>query len=160
MELNATLIGQLITFSLFVWFTMRFVWPPIRQAMQERAQKIAEGLEAAKRNHQLLADTQAQVAKQLLEAKQQAIKIHEQAHLRATQMIEEATDQANKKRKQILAKAQADSEYQLRAAQEQARIYYLKTVIALFEKIAPLYFNDTVQHHLIAQSLKELLEET
>jgi F-type H+-transporting ATPase subunit b len=159
MELNATLIGQLITFSLFVWFTMRFVWPPIRQAMQERAQKISEGLEAAKRNHQLLADTQEQIAKQLLEAKQQAIKIRQQANLRAAQIIEEATDQANKKRKQILAKAQADSESQLRAAQKQARAYYLETVIALFEKIAPLYFNNTVQHQLIAQSLKKL-EET
>ena len=61
MEINITLLGQLITFSVFVWFTMRFVWPPILQIMREREQRIADGLAAAERGQQALELAQVKV---------------------------------------------------------------------------------------------------
>ena len=89
MEINITLLGQLITFSVFVWFTMRFVWPPILQIMREREQRIADGLAAAERGQQALELAQVKVDEYLNVAKQQAAEIIEQANKRASQMAEE-----------------------------------------------------------------------
>ena len=69
MEINITLLGQLITFSVFVWFTMRFVWPPILQIMREREQRIADGLAAAERGQQALELAEVKVDEYLNVAK-------------------------------------------------------------------------------------------
>ncbi len=90
MEINITLLGQLITFSVFVWFTMRFVWPPLLKAMKEREQRIADGLAAAERGQQALELAQLKANEYLQKAKQEAADIIEQANKRATQLSEES----------------------------------------------------------------------
>ena len=86
MSINLILLGQAITFLLFVIFTMRFVWPPIIQAMQERQKKIADGLAAGARGEQELANAEIQIQQQIREARQQASEIIEKAYKRADQI--------------------------------------------------------------------------
>ena len=94
MSINATLIGQVIWFALFVFFCMKFVWPPIVGALNERKQKIAEGLSAADRAERDLELAQEKATANLKEAKDKAAEILDQANKRANQIVEEAKDQA------------------------------------------------------------------
>ena len=83
MNFNATLIGQTITFIVFVWFCMKYIWPPLMAALEERNARISEGLVAAQRGQQDLEDAQVKVTGSLNDAKQQAQEIINQAHKRA-----------------------------------------------------------------------------
>lgn len=110
MELNATLIGQMITFALLVIFTMKFVWPPLTKALQERQQKIAEGLAAAERGKHELELSQHKATEQLRDAKVQAAKIIEQADKRASHMIDEAKEKARHEGDRLLEVARGEIE--------------------------------------------------
>ena len=110
MNINLTLIGQSITFLIFVWFCMKFVWPFIRKAMDERTQQIAEGLSAAERAHRDLELAKDKVSSQLKDAKVEAASIIEQANRRAAQIIDEAKDRAREEGDRIKASAQAEIE--------------------------------------------------
>ncbi|PJD92380.1 MAG: F0F1 ATP synthase subunit B [Legionella sp.] len=94
MSINVTLIIQMLVFGCFVWFTMKFVWPPMQKALAERQSKIAEGLAAAERGRRELELAQHRVLDELKDAKHQANEIIEKASLRAAQIIEEAKEQA------------------------------------------------------------------
>ena len=94
MNINATILGQMIAFAFFVWFCMKYVWPPLTAALAERAKKIADGLEAAERAGKDLELAQERAAEQLREAKTEASGIIEQANKRASQIIDEAKEQA------------------------------------------------------------------
>ena len=106
MDINLTLLGQMITFAIFVWFTMKFVWPPIVKAMQERQDKIAAGLAAAEQGEHALQAAKQQVMAELTQAKSEAGKIIEQAHHRAVHMVEEAKNQARHEGERLLQLAQ------------------------------------------------------
>ena len=88
MNINATLIGQAIAFAVFVWFCMKFVWPPVTAALAERQKKIAEGLNAADKAQRDLESAHAQVGEELKAAKAQAAALIDQANKRANQMVE------------------------------------------------------------------------
>ncbi|WP_018953443.1 F0F1 ATP synthase subunit B [Thioalkalivibrio sulfidiphilus] len=121
MNINLTLLGQMITFGLLVWVTMKFVWPPIIQAMQERQKKIADGLAAAERgkHEQQLAEEKA---KQVLqEAKQQAAEIIAQAQKRANEIVEASKDTARIEGERIKATAQSEIEQEVHRAREELR---------------------------------------
>ena len=90
MNMNATLLGQAIAFSLFVWFCMKYVWPPIMQAIEERQKKIADGLVAAERAAKDLNLAQANASEQMKEAKRTATEVIDQANKRKAQIIDEA----------------------------------------------------------------------
>lgn len=94
MSINATLIAQMITFGILIWVTMKFIWPPLIRAMDERAQRIAEGLAAADRNQKELAQTQDKVNEALKEARAKANEIIEQAHQRGLQIVDAAKQDA------------------------------------------------------------------
>ena len=98
MNINLTLFGQMVTFAFFVWFCMKFVWPVILQAMEERQQKIAEGLDAADRALRDLDDAQSRVADQLSEAKQSAadIPIHREQFRKVSEEKWKMKNQADK----------------------------------------------------------------
>ena len=91
MNLNATLLGESIAFIVFVWFTMKYVWPPLNGAIEERQNKIADGLAASERAEKDLELAQEKATEQLKEAKAQAAEIIEQAKKRATQIVDEET---------------------------------------------------------------------
>ncbi len=94
MDINATLLVQMITFALFVWFTMKFVWPPISTALEEREQKISDGLASAERGERELELAQKRSVESLKEAKVQASDIIDKANKRGSQIIDEAKQQA------------------------------------------------------------------
>lgn len=94
MDINLTLVVQMLVFAAFVWFTMKFVWPPLEKALKERQDKIADGLSAAERGRKELELAQHRVKDELKHAKVQASEIVDKATRRAAQLIEEAKEDA------------------------------------------------------------------
>jgi F-type H+-transporting ATPase subunit b len=121
MNINATLIGQIITFAIFVAFCMKFVWPHLLGAMAEREKKIADGLDAANRATRDLELAQQKAGDQLRESKEKAAEIIEQANKRANQIIEEAKDAAREEGSRLQAAAQAEIEQDVNRAKEGLR---------------------------------------
>ena len=109
MSINATLIIQMIVFAILVWFTMKFVWPPITAALDERARKIADGLSAADKAKSELAVANKKVEAQLAAARDDAQKRLADAERLAQQMIEEAKVRASDEAAKIVAAAQAEA---------------------------------------------------
>lgn len=108
MDLNLTLLGQMITFVIFIWFTMKFVWPPVTKAMKDRQDKIAAGLAAAEQGEQALQVAKKDIAEQMKEVKAEAAKILEQAHQRAVNIVEEAKAQAREEGERLVHLAQEE----------------------------------------------------
>ncbi len=135
MNFNATFIGQIVVFAIFVWFCAKFVWPPIMEAMQSRQKKIAEGLDSADRAEKDLELAQHEAAKKLQEAKQEAAAILEQANKRAAQMVDDAKADAREEGKRIVASAQAEVEKEVNAAREELRARISELTLAGAEKI-------------------------
>jgi len=135
MNINLTLIGQTISFIVFVWFCMKFVWPPIIVALDERKKKIADGLAEAERGfkQQELAEQKAE--KKLHEAKQQASDILGQAQKRANEIVEDAKSIAAEEGNRIKETAHAEVEKELNHAKEQLRTQVSTIAIAAAERI-------------------------
>jgi len=135
MNINLTLILQLVSFAFFVWFTMKFVWPPLVKAMDERKAKIADGLAAAERgqHEQELAEKRA--AEYLHEAKQQAAEIKANADKQALQIIDDAKGKAQEEGARQLAAAHAEIEQDTNKAREQLRTKVAELAIVGAEKI-------------------------
>ncbi|VAX11031.1 ATP synthase F0 sector subunit b [hydrothermal vent metagenome] len=121
MNINLTLFGQSITFVFFVWFCMKFVWPPIMAALDERKKKIANGLAAAERgeHEQELAEKRA--TEVLHEAKQQAQEIIGQSQKRSSEIVEEAKTTARNEGERLLIAARAEIEQEVNRAREELR---------------------------------------
>jgi len=121
MNLNATLIGQSIAFAIFVWFTWRYVWPPILAAMKERQDRISDGLAAAEKGARALEEAAAKSDEAVKEARAQAQEILGNANKQATQTVEEAKDQAKAEGERIVAAAKAEVEREIASAREALR---------------------------------------
>ncbi|TDY03717.1 F0F1 ATP synthase subunit B [Thiohalophilus thiocyanatoxydans] len=121
MNINLTLIGQTLTFIVFVWFCMKFVWPPIMNALNERKKKIADGLAAAERGAHEKELAEKKAAEVLHEAKQQAQDIINQAQKRASEIVEESKETARSEGERIIATANAEIEQEVNRAREELR---------------------------------------
>lgn len=135
MNLNLTLIGQTITFFVFVWFCAKYVWPSLIAVMVEREQKIADGLQAAERADKDLELAQKKAGEQLTDAKKQAAEIVEQANKRALQLVDEAKEQAKVEADRIITAAKAEIEQETNRAKEELRGKVAALAIAGAEKI-------------------------
>ena len=135
MNINLTLIGQLIAFIAFVAFCMRFVWPPIVAAMAERQQKITDGLAAADRASHDLELAQKNVTAQMAEAKKEAAGIIESANKRAAALIDEAKAAAVVEADRVKAAASAEIEQERARAQEELMARVSQLAIQGAEKI-------------------------
>lgn len=135
MNINATILGQIIAFAFFVWFCMKYVWPPLTAALAERAKKIADGLEAAERAGKDLEQAQIRVTEQLRVAKSEASNIIEQANKRAGQIVDDAKEQAREEGRRLITGAQAEIEQEVNRAKEQLRKQVASIAIAGAEKI-------------------------
>ena len=135
MNINLTLIGQSITFAVFVWFCYAYVWPPLVTALAERKKKIAEGLAAAERgqNEQELAEKKA--AEHLKEAKGQASEIIGQAQKRASEIVDEAKGDARTEAERIKAGATAEIDQEVNRAREHLRKEDVDLAMAGAEKV-------------------------
>jgi F-type H+-transporting ATPase subunit b len=135
MNLNATILGQIFAFFLFVWFCQKYVWPPIVKALEERQKKIADGLEASTRAEHNLEMAKERAAAMLKEAKISSAGIIEQANKRANQIVDEAKDKAREEGSRLIAGAQAELEQQINRAREQLRMQVAGIAVAGAEKI-------------------------
>lgn len=127
MNLNATLIAQLVVFFVLGWFTMRFVWPPLMKALDERAAKIAEGLAAADKAKSDLALAERKAVEELRKAREEVAAMRTAAEQQAAKIVEEARIEAA----QIIARAQ-------KAAEEEARASVQRVLTEVREEVARL----------------------
>jgi len=134
-NINLTLIGQLIAFAGFVLFCMRYVWPPIIAAMTERQQKISDGLAAADRASHDLDLAKKHAVEQMADAKREAAGIIESANKRAAAVVEEAKVAAEAEVGRVKAAAEADIEQERARAQEQLMAQVSALAILGAEKI-------------------------
>ena len=130
-----TLIGQSIAFLIFAWFCWKFIWPFLINAMRERQETIAKGLEDAARAERDLEHAQARADEALNEARAEARGIVDEARAQAAQMIENAKSEAEAERERILAAAQADVAQELNRARETLRVQVADLAIAGAEKV-------------------------
>ena len=135
MDLNMTMLGQAISFMVFVWFCMKYVWPPIMGAIEERQAKIAEGLEASERGEKDLHLAQEKASQYLVEAKSQAAEIVDQANKRHAQIVDSAKDDARSEAAKIMTGADAEIEQEINRAKEQLRTQVAGLAVQGAEKI-------------------------
>lgn len=156
MNINLTLIGQIIAFAVFVFFCMKFVWPPLINAMQERTKKIADGLDAANRAERDLKLAQEKAGSQLREAKVQAAQLIEQANKRASKIIDEAKETAIKEGERLMVAAQAEIDQEVNRAKETLRTQVSTLAVAGASKILETSIDLTKHEALLDQLAKEL----
>lgn len=135
MSINATLIGQMITFTLLVWFTMKYIWPPLIDALEERKKKIASGLAAAERGQEEMELAEKKAKGVLKEAKDQSAEIVSMAQKRANEIVEESKGTAKKEGERILASTQAQIEQEVQQAKEGLRKEVSELALTASEQI-------------------------
>ncbi len=156
MSINATLIVQMIVFLILIWFTMRFVWPPITAALDERARRIADGLSAADRAKQELAAANTRVQQQLNAARDDAAKRLADAERLAQQMVEEAKGRASEEATKIVAAAHAEAAQEMVKARETLREQVAGLVVKGAEQILKREVNAGVHAELLGRLKAEL----
>lgn len=133
--INLTIVGQMIAFAIFIVFTMKFVWPPLIGAINERQRKIEEGLNAAEQARSDLVSAEAKVQEQFATAKNEAASIIERANKTAAQMIEEAKEQARLESERIITTAQVAMEQEVVKTREALRSELATLAVLGAEKI-------------------------
>ncbi|MFH1817815.1 MAG: F0F1 ATP synthase subunit B [Pseudomonadota bacterium] len=156
MNFNATLIGQSVTFIFFVWFCMKFVWPPIMNALETRKRQIADGLAAADRGKHELELAAKKAGDNMRDAKAQAAEVIAQAEKRAAQIIEEAKVAAKEEGDRQLAAAQANIAQETNRARESLREQVAGLAVAGAEKILRREVNAQTHADLLGQLKAEL----
>ncbi len=156
MSINATLIVQMIVFAILVWFTMKFVWPPITAALDERAKKIADGLSAADKAKSELAVANKKVEAQLSAARDDAAKRLADAERLAQQMVEEAKSRASEEAAKIIASARAEAEQESVKARETLREQVAGLAVKGAEQILRKEVNANVHAELLGRLKAEL----
>lgn len=135
MNINLTMFAQALSFAILIWFTARFVWPPLIKAVEDRQKTIADGLAAGERGKHDLEISAKRSAETLREAKQQASEIIAQAEKRATAIIEEAKENAKAEGERILVGAKAELDQEVFRTKETLRQQVADLVVSGAEKI-------------------------
>ena len=156
MDINATLLGQLITFLVLVWFTMRFVWPPITKAIHDREVKIAAGLEAAERSKRELENAEHKALALIREAKTEATQVIDQAHKRAMQLVDDAKVAAREEGGRIVEQAREEIARELSQAKEALRKQLASLAVAGASKIIQRNLDAAAHQDLLAKLVAEI----
>ena len=156
MNINLTLIGQTITFFIFVLFCAQYVWPALISVMEEREKKIEDGLQAAEKADKDLALAKQKAVEQLHDAKQQAATILEQANKRSAQIVDEAKEQAKAEADRIIAAANAEIEQEANRAKEALRGQVATLALAGAEKILEKSIDANAHNELVSKLAAEL----
>lgn len=156
MNINLTLISQAVAFAIFIWFTVKFVWPPLRTAIDNRQKTIAEGLAAAERGKHDLELAARRSADVLRETKEKSAEVLAQADRRAQQIIEEAKTAARVEADKVVASAKAEIEQEAERAKQQLRERLAELAVAGAEKILRREVNAAVHADMLATLKQEL----
>lgn len=156
MNINATLIGQSITFIFFVLFCMKFVWPPIMNALHERRKQIADGIAASERgqHEQQLAEKHAKET--MHEAKQQASEILNQAQKRASEIVDEAKGNAREEGERILTAARSEIDQEVNRVKEQLRKQVAAIAVAGAGKVLQREIDEQAHSDLLDDLVREI----
>jgi F-type H+-transporting ATPase subunit b len=155
-NLNATLIAQFVVFFILAIFTMKFVWPPLMKALDERAEKIANGLAAADRGKAEMAAAEKRAQAELASARDEGQKRINDAEKRAQAIIEDAKKTASDEAARILAAAKADAEQQVTRAREELRSHVAALAVSGAEQILKREVNASAHADLLNQLKTEL----
>ena len=156
MDINMSLIGQMITFAILVWFTMKFVFPPLTRMLDERAKKIADGLAAAERGQQSMAAAEKRIEVELSNARNEGQKRISEAEKRAQLVAEEIKQNALVEAARIIAQAKDDAEQQINKARETLRGEVAGLAVKGAEQILKREVNASVHADLLKQLTAEL----
>jgi len=155
-NLNLTLIGQLIAFTIFVIFCMKYVWPPISGALADRQKKIAEGLDAADKAARDLETVKSQIKDELKQARSQATELLEQANKRSSEIVKEAQDKARAEAEKIMASAQAQIAQDAAQAREALRADVAQLAVVGAERVLGASVDQAAHKKLLAELANEL----
>lgn len=156
MDINLTLVIQMVVFLAFVWFTMKFVWPPLSKAMDERQEKIADGLAAAERGRRELELSQHRAKDELKQAKVQAADIIEKANLRAAQIVEAAKEDARQEGHKLAKMAQEQIAQEVNRAKDDLRKQLAALAVAGAEKILMREIDEKANGVLLDNLIEEI----
>ena len=156
MNINATLLGQALWFALFIWLTMKYVWPPLQKAMQDRQKQIADGLAAGEKGRLELAEAAEKVSQELQKTKEQAIEIISQAEKRSGELVEEAKNQAKVEGERIVSAAKSEIEQEVNRAKEQLREQVAALALAGAEQILQKEINASAHGDMLKRLESEL----
>ncbi len=156
MNINATLIGQSIAFFIFVWFCMKFVWPPLMRALDERKRTIADGLAAAERGKRELEQAEKRALDVMKKAKSDAQEVIGLAEKRAAEVADEAKQQARAEAERIVHAAKADIEQETNRAREQLRARLAELVAAGAGRVLEKEIDAKAHARLLESVAKEL----
>jgi F-type H+-transporting ATPase subunit b len=156
MDINLTLFMQAAAFAAFIWFTAKFVWPPLMRAVGERQKQIADGLAAGEQGRQSLASTEKRIGELMVEAKSRSSEIIAQGEKLKTETIEAAKAQAKAEADRILAGAKAEIEQEIMRAKEALRNQVADLAVAGASKILKREVDAKAHADLLAAIQREL----
>ncbi len=156
MDINLTLIGQMIAMTVFVLFCMKFVWPPLLQAIEERQAAIESGLKAADASKEALVEAQAEADKIIAEARQQATGILDQAHARANEIVADGKTAGAKERERQLAAAEAEIEQETNRAREELRGQVSAIAVASAQKILEREIDEAAHQDILGKLAQQI----
>lgn len=156
MNINLTLIGQSITFIFFVMFVMKFIWPPLVAALEERKKTIADGLAAAEKGKHDGELAKQRVLDTLKEAKEKAQEIINLAEKRASEIVEESKDTARAEGERIIAAANAELEQEVNRAREQLRGQVVSLAVAGAGKVLKREIDEKANEDLLKDLVAQL----
>ena len=156
MSINATLIGQMITFTFLVMFTMKYVWPPIMAALEERKAKIANGLAAAEKGQDEIRLAEKKAISLLKEAKEHSAEIISSAQKRANELVEEGKLQAKKEGDRLLEAAKAQIEQEILQARENLRKEVSSLALRAAEQILKEEIDKAKHQNILNRAAEEL----
>jgi len=150
-NINLTLLGQMISFAGFVWFCMKYVWPPMIAAMEARQKQLSAGLQDAEQARLELQQAQEKSAETLKDAKQQAAELIEQANKRATQLVEEAKQQARDEGERLKVAAHSEIEQEVNRVKESLRQQVAVLSVVGAEKILETQVDASAHNDMLAK---------
>ncbi|MDP1774561.1 MAG: F0F1 ATP synthase subunit B [Methylobacter sp.] len=156
MSINATLIGQMITFALLVWFTMKYIWPPLFDSLEERKKKIADGLAAAEKGQEAMHLAEKKAKGVLKEAKEQSSEIVNLAQKRANELVEASKDTAKKEGERLILVAKAQIEQEKQNAKESLRKEVSALALRAAEQILSAEIDKTKHQDILSKISKQL----
>ena len=156
MNLNATLLGQMVTFALFVFITLKYVWPPVAKALEDRQKRIADGLAAADEAQRSLKAAQEKAAEQMHASKVKAAEVLDQAHLRASQLLETAKEESRRESARMRTSLEVETQQALNNAKQVLREQIAQFSVSGAEKILKQAIDSKAHRHLIDEFINVL----
>ena len=156
MSINATLIGQMITFALLVWFTMKYIWPPLFDSLEQRKKKIADGLAAAEKGHEEMHLAEKKAKGVLKDAKVQSSEIVNLAQKRANEIVEASKDTAKKEGERLILVAKAQIEQEKQQAKEGLRKEVAALALRAAEQILSAEIDKTKHQDILGKISNQL----